>query len=88
MRVRTIKTHFNEHGGSYEKNGSAGPVYEVADEREAKRLIKLGYVEKHDGSNREARRVSGTGSSTGRAAKGDSSKRAATGVEESRDADA
>lgn len=48
MRVRTIKTHGNDHGDSFWKDGSAGPVYEIDDEDEAKRLIDAGLVEDAD----------------------------------------
>lgn len=47
MRVRTIRTHGNDYGKSFWKEGSAGAVYEV-DEAEAKRLIRLGVVEPAD----------------------------------------
>lgn len=48
MRVRTIRDHDNSHGDSYHKSGSAGPVYNIPDEAEAKRLIRRGYVERAD----------------------------------------
>ncbi len=49
MKVRTIRTHFSGHGDSYEKSGSSGIMYDVHDEREADRLIEMGYVESADG---------------------------------------
>lgn len=67
MKVRTIRDHSNEHGESYHKSGSAGPVYEVSDD-EAARLIEFGYVEKADGGNARAK---GSEPSAGRTAKND-----------------
>ncbi len=47
MKVRTIRDHYNGHGDSYEKSGSAGPIYDVP-EIEARNLIQSGYVEAVD----------------------------------------
>lgn len=45
MRVRTIRDHDNGHGKSYHKSAKDKTEYVVADDREAKRLIKAGFVE-------------------------------------------
>lgn len=45
MRVRTIRDHDNSHGDKYHKLAKDKTEYEVRDEREARRLIKRGYVE-------------------------------------------
>lgn len=45
MKVRTLKDHANRHGGSYNKSAANKTEYDIADDREAKRLIKKGLVE-------------------------------------------
>lgn len=49
VRVRTIRTHSNRYGESYQKLGSAGAVY-TAPEEVARNLIAMGYVEDADQS--------------------------------------
>ena len=63
MRVRTIRTHYNPYGASYEKHGSSGVIYDV-DETTARRLIRFKYVEgaDDDSENRGTTRA-GAGSS-------------------------
>jgi hypothetical protein len=68
MRLKTIRDHSNEHGESHFKN--VGKIYEVKDEREAKRLISLGYVEKVD-ANSSNRRAKRSGGGAGGATEGD-----------------